>query len=143
MDDRELHGELIETGRRQLGLLRVVVITNVILTVGVLTAFALVIPKLLSAVNEVQQAVSEVQELSSTAQESLDGVDQIISGANDILNDADQMVIYADQLLKDNSTSMEEALANFNSVDFEALNNAINDLADAVKPLASLSRLLD
>ncbi len=142
MDDK-LYGELIETGKKQSGMLRIMVITNVILTVGILFAFVLVIPKLLSVVNDVQQAVTEVQELSSSAQDSLSGADQIISGANDILNDADQMVIYADQLLKDNSTSMEEALNNFNSVDFEALNNAINDLADAVKPLASLSRLLD
>jgi len=142
MDDK-LYGELIETGKKQSGMLRIMVITNVILTVGILVAFVLVIPKLLSVVNDVQQAVTEVQELSSSAQDSLSGADQIISSANDILNDADQMVIYADQLLKDNSASMEEALNNFNSVDFEALNNAINDLADAVKPLASLSRLLD
>ncbi len=143
MDERELHSELIESEKKQSGMLRIVVITNMILTVVILITFVLVVPKLLSVVNEVQQAVSEVQELSSTAQDSLDGVDQIISGANDILNDADQMVIYADQLLKDNTTNMEEALNNFNSVDFEALNRAVNDLADAVAPLANLSRLLD
>ena len=141
MDEKKLLEELIQAGKKQSGLLRTLVTVNVVLTAGVLLAFALLVPKTLSVVREAQDAVAEVQEVSSAAKESLGGIDQIIEGANTILEDADQMVKDANQIMNDNASDMKEALENFNSVDFDALNKAINNLAEAVKPLVELVKL--
>lgn len=40
-------------------------------------------------------------------------------------------------LTEDTAISLDEAMSNLNSVDFEGLNDAIRDLGDVVSPLAS------
>lgn len=143
MDEYRMIEKLLRAEEKQSRLLRILVVANVVLAAGVLLAFALVVPKTLSVVRDAHEAVAEVKELSCTAKESLDGINEIVSGANEILNDADQMVQNANQIMEDNASNMGEALENFNSVDFEALNSAINSLAEAVKPLANLSNWFD
>ena len=124
---QELIEELMKVEKKQSGLLRIMLILNVILTAGILTAVLVLVPQTVNMVN--------------SAQESLVNIDQIVEGANTILEDADRMVMNANQIMQDNSAEVEKALDNFNIVDFETLNRAINDLADAVKPLAGLSHL--
>ena len=141
MDEKKFAADLLRAGEKQAGLLRILVIVNVILTAGFLLAFALLVPRTLSVVGEAEEAVAEVHELSAAAKKSLEGIDQIVSGAHTILDDADQMVKDAHQIMDDNTSNMENALENFNSVDFEALNRAINSLADAVEPLQKLTDL--
>ena len=143
MDEHRAIAELIRSGEKQAGLLRILVIVNVILTVGFLVAFGLLVPKTMNVVGEAEEAVAQVRELSSAAQKSLEGVDQIVSGANTILDDADQMVKDAHEIMDSNTSNMEEALENFNSVDFEALNSTIESLADAVKPLQKLTEFFN
>lgn len=122
MDEKKLITELLQAEEKQSGLLRVLVTVNIILAAVVLIICILLVPKTMSALRESQQAAAEMQKLSAAAQESLEGIDQVV---------------------EDNSANVEAALENFNSVDFEALNSAINDLADAVKPLAELSKLFN
>jgi Zn-dependent oligopeptidase len=41
-----------------------------------------------------------------------------------------------DTLINDNAESIEEMMKNLDEIDFEGLNNAIEDLGEVVKPLA-------
>ncbi len=143
MDEKGLMTSLEQTGKKQSGLLRILVIVNVIMAAVIVTAFVLLVPKTLSMFGALQEAVTELQELSSSAQESMDGINEIVGEANTIMNDADQMVKDANQIMNDNAAGMQQALENFNSVDFETLNKAINNLSDAVEPLANLANMFN
>ena len=129
MDEKGLMTSLEQTGKKQSGLLRILVIVNVIMAAVIVTAFVLLVPKTLSMFGALQEAVTELQELSSSAQESMDGINEIVGEANTIMND--------------NAAGMQQALENFNSVDFETLNKAINNLSDAVEPLANLANMFN
>ena len=48
------------------------------------------------------------------------------------------MIANVDRLVTSNNESLNEAMGNFNNVDFEGLNNAIRDLESVVEPLANL-----
>lgn len=116
MDDKQdLITELLENGKKQTRLIRNMMIVTIILAAGVLIALGILVPRTLKMINEAQTAAQ----------------------------DAGEMVREAQQILSDNASDMEQALDNFNSVDFESLNRTILDLADAVEPLANLSRLFN
>ena len=54
------------------------------------------------------------------------------------LEGIDQMVRDVDQLVTENTEAVSDAMDNFNSVDFDRLNDAIDDLASIIEPLANL-----
>ncbi len=70
---------------------------------------------------------------------SLERVDSLVETANTALITATEAAENANKLVADNADSVSEAMEKFNSVDFDALNRAINDLADIVEPLAKVS----
>ena len=47
----------------------------------------------------------------------------------------------ANSMLADNTEGVSEAVEKLNSIDFDALNDAISSLGEAVGPLAQLARL--
>ena len=75
------------------------------------------------------------------AETSLSRLDTLVDSADTALSSATEAANNANKLLLDNEEAVGEAMAKFNSVDFEALNRAINDLATVVEPLARVSSL--
>jgi len=75
------------------------------------------------------------------AEASLSRLDTLVDSADTALSSATEAANNANKLLLDNEEAVGEAMAKFNSVDFEALNRAINDLATVVEPLARVSNL--
>lgn len=71
--------------------------------------------------------------------DTLQGVDSLIKTAEDALTTANAAADNANKLVADNADAVAEAMEKFNSVDFDALNRAINNLADIVEPLAKVS----
>ena len=75
--------------------------------------------------------------------ETLAGVDSLVETAEAALTTANAAADSANKLVADNADAVAEAMEKFNSVDFESLNRAINDLADIVAPLARVSNLFN
>lgn len=88
----------------------------------------LVVPKTLQTLERMNDTLQSIDSLMETAEDALEA-------ANDAANSANKLVA-------DNADAVAEAMEKFNSVDFEALNRAINDLADIVEPLAKLTSYL-
>ncbi len=87
----------------------------------------IVVPKTLRTLERLNATLSEIDKLAGTADAALITATEAAENAN--------------KLVADNADSVSEAMDKFNSVDFDALNRAINDLADIVEPLAKVSNL--
>lgn len=57
------------------------------------------------------------------------------------LQEIDTLVSHTDRMVSENTDAVGDALSKVNGVDFEALNQAIRDLSDTVKPLANFARM--
>lgn len=66
---------------------------------------------------------------------------EVISGELAKL-DLTQMVENINSLVKTSQTGVEEALGKINEIDFDALNQAVKDLSDVVKPMADFVKKL-
>ena len=128
-DTQQLIRELGESGKKRSRLLHILTIANVALAAAVLITLIVLVPRTLNMVSD--------------AQDTLNSINEIAAGTKEIVESADGLLQEAETIMGDSETGLEAAVNNFNSVDFETLNKAINDLADAVEPLANLSRLFD
>ncbi len=93
------------------------------------TAALLLVPKAVQTLEHAEVTLTKIDTLTETAEAAL-------TTANDA-------AATADKLVADNSDAVSEAMEKFNSVDFDALNRAINDLADIVEPLAKVSNFFN
>ena len=63
-----------------------------------------------------------------------------LEGVEQTLRQVDAFVENANEMVSANADSVTEAMEKLNGLDFDALNQAIGDLSEAVKPLANLAR---
>ena len=103
-------------------------LTGALFAVICITAVILV-PKAAHTLDHAEDALSSLDALSATASDALAAANEAAETAN--------------KLVADNADAVGEAMEKFNSVDFETLNRAINDLADIVEPLARVSNLFN
>ena len=112
--------------------------------VAVLLVILWVLPEAGALAQQVQIVISDVQQVSSQLAQAdwqgltgnLEEVTQQIADAN--LGGLAQEVA---DLVQSSQTSLEQAMSKLNAVDLEALNQATEDLADVIEPLAKLSKL--
>ena len=82
-------------------------------------------------------AVGQVKELTEQAKFVMDNLDTVTW---ELANaDLATMVENMGTLAQDSQTIVEEAMKKLDAINFEALNRAIEDLADIVEPLANIS----
>ena len=132
--NNEMTQELLQVEKKQFSMLRIMMIANVVLAAGLVLALLLVVPRLLTVASEAETALKEVNTLAGNAEKTLEGIDEVVENANTTVGSAGRV-------LEENAEKMEEALEHINGIDFEKLNDAIRDLAQAVEPLANLGRV--
>ncbi|MCF0146164.1 MAG: hypothetical protein HUJ73_06210 [Eubacterium sp.] len=147
-DNQNIPAELLETAKKQNRLITVLLCVNAALVVVILAAVLVVVPKTTKLIDEAEAALARVQEISAQAEETLKNADALIGDVDVLVGDIDVMmknvdvlVKDADKVLVDNTEGMNEAIANFNKMDFDSLNKAIQELAEVVEPLANLTYL--
>ena len=79
----------------------------------------------------------------NTAQTALVNANDAVAQAKDVMGelsvtigDMDKAIGSIDKLVEDSSETMVSAFDNINSIDFEGLNSAIEDLGNVVEPLS-------
>ena len=92
--------------------------------------------KLKPAIETVTNAAASVEEAAASIEGVTSSLDELRQSAQTSLESAQALSSSASQMIEDNTKNVSEALENFNSIDFEKLNQAIQDLSDVVKPLA-------
>ena len=120
--------KMIERQERDIRLSRITAIAECALLTALIIVFALLVPKFLTTVTRVQEAMEEVDVLVEHAEESM-------SEITDLVRDADSIIM-------SNEEAISEAIENFNSVDFESLNQSISELAQIMEPVVEVVRIL-
>ena len=120
--------KMIERQERDIRVARITATAECILLAALIIVFALLVPKCLTTVTRVQEAMEEVDVLVEQAEESMS---EITSLARD-----------ADAIIMSNEEAISEAIENFNSVDFDSLNQSISELAQIMEPVAEVVRIL-
>ena len=132
--------QLLKEEKKQSNLLRIMMLANIILAVCLVAALVIVVPRVNAVAGKAEAAVTDVQALIKQAEGGLSDVIELAGQAETSLEGIDKVVENANTILTENASGMNEAIENFNKVDFESLNQAINDLSDAVAPLADFAR---
>ena len=128
MDNRELLIELVRSQRRDTLLEHFTAAVNLVFLAIMIIVLAVMVPKAVITLHEVDKTVKEVNTLALEAQESLDGIDVMVGNV-------DKMVV-------ENTDAVTTALEQINKVDFEKLNEAITNLNATVSPLADMMKAL-
>lgn len=115
--------ELVKLSKRQLFFQKVGTGCLAGMLAVLIIAVAIMIPKVTTTLNHINNVAVK-------AQDSLDKVDSMTS---DISGSAENF----DKLLNENGKELTEAVHSLSEIDFEGLNKAIQDLQDAVGPMAT------
>ncbi len=94
-----------------------------------LVAAIIIVPKVVSTLSSANTAIMAANDTLAQANEALSGINTMtgsITGTSDKMN----------SMLVDNSEALTDAVDKMNNIDFEGLNQAIQDLQDAVGPFA-------
>lgn len=126
-DGQSIFAELLKEERKQVKLVRLLLLVNTVLATAVIIAFVIIIPRLTAIVSNTESTLADIQSLAGQAETALAGIDEMVENANAIL--------------VENASGMNEAIDNFNKVDFDSLNEAIRNLSEAVEPLAGFAKM--
>jgi len=121
---RELLERLDQSNRQQARYARWQCIFSILAAVCVIGLFALV-----------YTLMPQVQELSEQTQVVLANLTQVTDQLADM--DLGSMIENVDELVVTSQSGVDQAMKKLNAIDFETLNQAIEDLSDVVEPMAN------
>ncbi len=127
MEDHELLVELVKSQRKDALGQRITAFASLGVLVALVIALAIIVPKVVSTLDQVQSAVTETESL--------------VKQAKGTMEDIDTMVANVDTLVVENTESVGKAMEDLNSIDFEALNQGIQDLSEVIEPMAKFAEM--
>lgn len=129
-DREELLQKLVTTSSKQLFYARLTTLTAMVLCAAVALCLGLVVPKVMTTVDNANDILSQVSETIILADTTLESVTQMSTSVTD-------MGTTMETFITDNAETVEEVMTKLDKIDFEGLNDAIKDLGDVVEPLAN------
>lgn len=124
MTDHELLVRLVQKQTANARDQKITAIACACLGIIFAVALTILVPKIVVTLEQVNQVTTEAQTVVTSAQQSLKNVDELMNNVNGVVDD--------------NSEYINEAMKDISNIDFEGLNQAINDLKNVVEPLAKL-----
>ena len=115
---------MIKRQERDIRINRITAWAECLLLTVLIIVFAVLVPRFLKTVQRVDRTMEEVDVLLGQAQEAM-------SEMVDLARDMDEVV-------QENDEAISEAIANFNSVDFDSLNTSISNIANFLEPVVEL-----
>lgn len=129
-DKEELLQRLVTTSSKQLFYARLTTLTAMVLCAAVALCLGLVVPKVMTTVDNANDILSQVSETITLADTTLESVTEMSTSVTD-------MGTTMETFITDNAETVEEVMTKLDKIDFEGLNDAIEDLGDVVEPLAN------
>ena len=120
--------KMLERQDRDSTLARIIAFAEIGLLIVLIIVFAFLVPRFLNTVRKVNATMESVDELVDQAKESL--------------SEVTDLAVDADKVIEANEEAVKEAIKNFNSVDFESLNNSISGLAEVIQPIVDVVKIL-
>ncbi|MBQ4473053.1 MAG: hypothetical protein IJR36_04345 [Lachnospiraceae bacterium] len=103
-------------------------------------ALLILVPKVNGAVRQMTTTMENVDRLAAEAETALGQVNGLAEQVGGSIDNIDAMVQNVDEFVVANTENVNQAVNNFNDIDFDSLNAAIQDLRDVVEPLANFAR---
>ncbi len=120
--DNELLMELVKDQKAAARNSRVIMICLVILTAVITVALLITVPKIVNTIKSVDATINEVNDTIDMAEKSIE--------------DIDKMVQNVDDLVVTNTESVNKSISYIENIDFDSLNQSIQDFSDVIQPLA-------
>lgn len=138
----QLLQQMEQTNRKQLLFTKILCI----LTALVLVFFLVMVACLGSAAGYVQELSGQLTDIADQVTGIADQAVTVLGNLETVTNklaqvDLNSMISEVDTLVGSSQSAVEEALGKINTIDIDALNQAIKDLAAVVEPLAKLTRI--
>ena len=148
--------KMIKRQESDIMLSRITAFAECALLAVLVIAFGLLIPRFLSTVKHVESSMEEVDALVAQADEAIGEIRVFVGNANEAMSEAmelaDQaeeamseaveLVEHADTFIVENDEAVSQAIANFNSVDFESLNSSIVNLEKMIAKVKEVTPAL-
>lgn len=131
LTETEVWKELLEKTKKQLLYTRVLAAAAVGMFLIMLLAAVVVVPKAAAVLSQVSDVMIRVQGLAETA-------DTAVSGIQEMSGEVTAVSKSLGEFVTNNAQTLTEAAEDISQIDFEGLNNAIQDLQDAVSPFAKM-----
>ncbi len=133
----ELMNKIEKTNRRQLLFTQIlcgIALVAAVFCIIVLLQVLHVLPQLEAVVLQMQTVLNNMEEVSAELAQ-LD-MQSIVGNVDGLVNDVEGLVSIVGELATSAQDSLKETMSKLDSINFDALNKAIEDLADVVEPLA-------
>lgn len=131
MEDRdELLQKLVKNSSKQLFYARLTSLAALVLCVAVVVCLAVVVPKVLETVDSANDILVQVSDTITIVDTTLESVTEMSISITD-------MGSTMETFITDNAETVEAIMTKLEEIDFEGLNDAIEDLGNVVEPLAN------
>lgn len=131
MEDRdELLQKLVKYSSKQLFYARLTSLAALVLCVAVVVCLAVVVPKVLETVDSANDILVQVSDTITIVDTTLESVTEMSTSITD-------MGSTMETFITDNAETVEAIMTKLEEIDFEGLNDAIEDLGNVVEPLAN------
>lgn len=133
----ELLKQIEKTNRRQLLFTQIlcgIALVAAVFCIAALLQVLQVLPQLEAMVIQMRTVLSNMEEVSAELAQ-LD-MQSIVGNVEGLVNDVEGLVGIVGELTTSAQDSLKETMTKLGSINFEALNKAIEDLSDVVEPLA-------
>ncbi|WP_408071785.1 hypothetical protein [Butyrivibrio sp. JL13D10] len=129
MENEELLKKIALNSEKSYKLQRIRTLLVVVIAAVVVFAIFMVVPKVISTLDKVEQAAVAADETLGKAEATIENIDKMaeaLKSSGDNIN----------AMLNENGKTLTDSLEKMSQIDFDGLNQGIKDLQDAVGPLA-------
>lgn len=131
MEEKVILEQLLAESKKRTRYTRLVAFAMVTILAVLLVTGIIVVPKAISVLGEIEALALSAEALVENAEASLGEISEMTVSLTDTSAGLDTFIT-------DNAQTLSEAISEMKDIDVDTLNEAINDLHDAVAPFANL-----
>jgi len=131
MEDKNLLEQILAENKKRTTYTKIAAFSMVGILVAVVFVLVMAVPEVFRLMNEVDALVNSAETLVTTAETTLEEISVMTESLTETSTGLNAFIT-------DNSQTMADAISDLETIDVDTLNQAINDLHDAVAPFANL-----
>ena len=132
----ELLEEILKYQKRGSRITRIAAFAVIFIVVIFAGALALMIPKAVNLLDHARESLAEIDYLVDETGDLITNTNNLVENFNDLSDGTTALIDNANKMISDNTDAITETVQKLNDVDFETLNQAIQDFSAVVEPLS-------
>ncbi|MBR1861850.1 MAG: hypothetical protein IJ796_08325 [Lachnospiraceae bacterium] len=132
----ELLEEILKYQKRGSRITRIAAFAVIFIVVIFAGALALMIPRAVNLLDHARESLAEIDYLIDETGDLITNTNNLVENFNDLSDGTTALIDNANKMISDNTDAITETVQKLNDVDFETLNQAIQDFSAVVEPLS-------